>query len=511
MKPQPSIFLLSALAVAGGLLHGCEGGISQIAPGESIDNTLIAAYVDPKTPAPGAFDGDRLPILDGDPQDREWNAAQPLYVYVSGDKGNGGPGSYVELRALWSDDGKFTGGSNQVYLLVRYGDQTFDIFPDYWRYAREGALGLIPSPIPQGEGAQACDSVIVDGDNWFIENPGAQEDQICVMFEQEPASDDRGTYAELGCQVACHAGGGSNFGAVPQGKLDAWVWRAMRTNAVKSTNFPDFTQIDDASGRPNSAYTARYDPPTSWPAYSDDIYLDADGLHFDAGNPTYPFYSRTQGRAWTKNYFQAAGQDRPIPLLITEAIKKPERPGGSGSGTSEPVEPNNDALPSSLYLWGPKATRLGECDIVPTSRPGYDPVNPPRWSEKLTRGETDVMPGYALWIPSGSLADVRAKGSFKTNAQKRFPVWAVEFQRAFNTGFADDVQFDVTREYLFTVALFDKSSQLHSGSGPLKLKFQPGIFSAPARVATPKAEAGVVPPGSTPTGGLATAGKGGRS
>ena len=73
------------------------------------------------------------------------------------------------------------------------------------------------------------------------------------------------------------------------------------------------------------------------------------------------------------------------------------------------------------------------------------------------------------------------------------------------------------------MAIFDKSSKLHSGSGPLKLKFQPGIFAAPGRLSDRKADAGVAPVvapvrkisagagGSVPVAATADAGKGGRS
>jgi hypothetical protein len=150
MKPQPSIFLLSALAVAGGLLHGCEGGISQIAPGESIDNTLIAAYVDPKTPAPGAFDGDRLPILDGDPQDRSGMRPAALRLCL-GDKGNGGPGSYVELRASGPMTASSPGQQPDLPVVQATGSD-FRHFSRLLALRAEGALGLIPSPIRRAKG-----------------------------------------------------------------------------------------------------------------------------------------------------------------------------------------------------------------------------------------------------------------------------------------------------------------------------------------------------------------------
>jgi hypothetical protein len=93
------------------------------------------------------------------------------------------------------------------------------------------------------------------------------------------------------------------------------------------------------------------------------------------------------------------------------------------------------------------------------------------------------MPGYLLWIPNGSAADVRAKGDHVTNAQKRFSTWVVEFRRPMVTGHPDDVDFDPLKEYNFALAIFDNSSRIHSGSGPLKLRFQRSKYAVQAPTA----------------------------
>src|SRR5512140_1237264 len=312
MKPQPSVMILSAVATAGALLLGCEGGIKQLEPGVNGETELVAAYVDPIDPTPAGTcsksrpdggDCDKLPIVDGDAQDKEWNAAQPLFVYVSGDQAMGGPGFYVELRAIWSDEGRSYNPStpdpllkNHLYMMVRYADETYDIYPDYWVYARPGQLGLVPSPIPQ---SGICDSVVVEGRNWFRENPGGQEDQVSLMWEVQPSSDALGTYAERGCQIACHSG---QFGAVPNGKLDVWTWRAGRTNAQESTLYPDLNNVDE-EGVPSSSYP-RVDPVTNWPAYMEDMWADAAGLHHDAASrfyPEHPLQNGYTGQLYTLN------------------------------------------------------------------------------------------------------------------------------------------------------------------------------------------------------------------
>ena len=72
-------------------------------------------------------DGDLLPVIDGDAQDKEWEVARPLYVYISADRAVGGRGYYVEFRSVWSDESRFTGAVNHVYFLVRWSDDTSDI------------------------------------------------------------------------------------------------------------------------------------------------------------------------------------------------------------------------------------------------------------------------------------------------------------------------------------------------------------------------------------------------
>lgn len=486
MKPQPSICVLVAVVAAGALLLGCEGGIEQLAPDSASSTELIAAYVDPITPTPGSQrardggDADKLPLLDGDPQDDEWSVALPLYVYLSGDQANGGRNFYVEVRALWSDDSRWADGTNHLYLLVRYNDETMDILPDYWRYARRGPFGVDCSPIPYCPGDACCDSIIIEGANWFQENIPAAEDQLALMWEITPASDALGSYGEHGCQVACHGG---HMDGPTDGRFDLWVWRAGRTNAQESTIYPDTARInytgDYPDGRPESFYPLT-DPSTAWPGYMEDMSLDAAGTHRDAADPNFVYrkYGYT-GLLYTKNETAQSRDGRLIPRWITE---KMETTGRAGTGIEEEVVPPNGGLPGLLYLWGPTAQTFGPCDVIATSQTSS---TDPHWSQHPPAGGCDGMPGYLLWIPNGGAADVRAKGAWVTNSTKRFPVCSVEIRRPMITRHADDIVIDPTKEYTFTVAAFDGSSTIHSGSRPIRLKFQPSPWatsSSPGRV-----------------------------
>jgi len=62
---------------------------------------------------------------------------------------------------------------------------------------------------------------------------------------------------------------------------------------------------------------------------------------------------------------------------------------------------------------------------------------------------TPIMQGYELRTPTGSRADVRAKGQWQ-NKQ-----WTIEFARALQTGNPDDVQFIPGNQYRFGVSRYE--------------------------------------------------------
>ena len=95
-----------------------------------------------------------------------------------------------------------------------------------------------------------------------------------------------------------------------------------------------------------------------------------------------------------------------------------------------------------------------------------------------TAYEGDLVDAFPAGVPEGSRADVHAKGAWKGGLQ------TVEFSRALNTGYDDDLQFDPAAEksYLFGVSIFslygealDTSTPNLYGMGrisaPLRLKF----------------------------------------
>jgi hypothetical protein len=61
----------------------------------------------------------------------------------------------------------------------------------------------------------------------------------------------------------------------------------------------------------------------------------------------------------------------------------------------------------------------------------------------------NMLPRFINQQPSGSLADIKAKGAWQGGW------WVIEFKRALNTGYGDDVQFDINKEYIFGVSRFE--------------------------------------------------------
>ena len=79
----------------------------------------------------------------------------------------------------------------------------------------------------------------------------------------------------------------------------------------------------------------------------------------------------------------------------------------------------------------------------------------------------DVMLQYQPQKPSGSAADVEAKGEWADGK------WTVEFKRKLNTGHKDDTVFVPGKPLSFAVAVYDKNEKGdHDISKPILLKIQ---------------------------------------
>lgn len=67
--------------------------------------------------------------------------------------------------------------------------------------------------------------------------------------------------------------------------------------------------------------------------------------------------------------------------------------------------------------------------------------------------ERVTVPQYSSRLPSGSRADVRAKGRWKNG------FWTIEFSRLLDTGHKDDLPFSPDRTYLFGISRFEVSGR----------------------------------------------------
>ena len=74
-----------------------------------------------------------------------------------------------------------------------------------------------------------------------------------------------------------------------------------------------------------------------------------------------------------------------------------------------------------------------------------------------------VLRRFENQAPSGSRADIRAKGRWKNG------LWTVEFSRRLDTGHYDDIKFDAGRVYLFGVARYEVAGRKpdHNTTQPL--------------------------------------------
>lgn len=75
------------------------------------------------------------------------------------------------------------------------------------------------------------------------------------------------------------------------------------------------------------------------------------------------------------------------------------------------------------------------------------------------------VPQYLHGTPTGSAADVQAKGAWADGK------WTLELARKLNTGHADDTEFDTSRTYKFAVGVHNDTGDMDKASGVIELSF----------------------------------------
>lgn len=75
------------------------------------------------------------------------------------------------------------------------------------------------------------------------------------------------------------------------------------------------------------------------------------------------------------------------------------------------------------------------------------------------------VPQYLAGTPTGSAADVRAKGTWADGK------WTLEFARKLDTGNPDDTRFDIARAYKFAVGVHNDTGDMDKATGVIELSF----------------------------------------
>jgi len=405
-------------------------------PGDVESNVLVVGYVSDAEFAQNPIE------LDGEALAREWGGAldpeRPiLQVRVSREDGAGDPGDplYVSIKAVYTQ--------THLYMLFQWADDDPNVFKD--------ALEYIGEDLRFGSG---CYPPLATDASW--RRLPEDEDRLSVVFEMEPSGDDLGSFAEQGCQTACHVGSNPTFGGIDRGRLDVWQWLSTRTNPPRD--------LFERTENPNF-------PLRGYPGYLEDYVIDAQvGLAPDPGSPS-----------WRLN--TAEGTRHPIFVYkVNDDI-----PFGSEGCRNEFQADclKNNGL-DEFYLFRDNVTNVyaefSECDtlneaVLPQGR------EPRRWKPAIPEipGDIgDLVTGYWYTYARGSRADVKGKGAWSDDEFR----WTLEIGRRLDTGNpADDVIFagEPGEEIPFAIAIFDNSGAVHRGSVAQVLRFGPKTSSATAR------------------------------
>jgi hypothetical protein len=351
---------------------------------------------------PGSIATERRFLVDGLATDPEWGTAPYYYVSMSPEQGTGG-GTFTTALKVVTD-------SVRIYFLVQWPDLSDnDLGP---RLIFDSDQPISGNCDPQLE---TCVWRLTDED----------EDRIAFMFDMGDARDSRGTFAELGCQVACHG----NMHPI-WGEVDIWHWRAARTNPLQ---FPLIAGVRVG--------------------FADDEHADGDGRAPDTGTP---FFS---------DNFEMIdcgdGTSGPRPLKVADALDADGQPSTRDNDFLQPCSFISQRAGLGYNLCSTRnPCRLFEQEEVEVWVEGDD------MSAFLLERPGQVL-GSSVNIPRESRHDVEARGRWE------FGVWTLEMSRPLATGRDDDVRFDIEpgSTTTFSMAIMNNAGDTHSGSPVIHLRF----------------------------------------
>jgi len=386
---------------------------------------------------------------------------------MTGTNGTGGNPFFLELRAVWTDEGeKFSSGFNRIFFLVRYEDSQIDRLPDQLAYATRDPLTgeLKPSPIPTNTEPGQADSVVINPANWTRLNQDGTEDAVMLLIaEVDPEASSE--LVNLNKSVIGHVGNVIEpTSGLPMSNVDLWIWRAGRTNLQP---VPQYTKWDFFENEKDAVPTAEYPGFDGTAGFAEDGWIGpSNNLMPDVGPAPYV-------RNW--------GGNNPPP--VPERLAKCEE---AGRG-DEQQQIQNGGLPKDIVCWDAESKVMNEYQTEACQRPSGG-----IWSKGLAPGEFDYVQGWRIRVPfivskpeEVSARDVRARGAYGTTQEKGYPVETVEFMRALDTGNPDDLRIAIDKDpqsptygrppnrYRMVIAVFDGSNRIASGSTEIFLQFQP--------------------------------------
>lgn len=340
------------------------------------------------------------PVVDG-VVDGLWNNAPELTVALGETYDVHDPASIKDCAGCHSYDSDVTVTLKAVYTADRI--YMLAIWPD-----------------PTASFTRGGSWSFADG-SWQKPNSAQSEDRVALYW---PISETTGNpWNTGGCMAKCHMyyptsddPHVSEHGIVDDswleaGRADMWHSKAARGGALISAAGSGLT-IDPATHEVTGGTF-------SMTGYVDDKYVDqwsADngedgGRYGDAGSSAYS-HNRIGDKSRPK-YIEKAPEDYADAMVLTQAeIDAGECAGDPDAGVSD--------------------------EEAATYWPAYVALDA-------------VVPERILRTPKGSRADI-AFGAVWENG-----FWTAELARDLNTGNEDDVQFDISQEYLFGVAAFENS------------------------------------------------------
>jgi mono/diheme cytochrome c family protein len=343
--------------------------------------------------------------------------------------------------------------NTNIYILAEWYDSTVNTSQSSWLYGGDYD-NLKPS-----ESSTA----------WTSQR---NSDKLALAFEIANASSPSGNFSNVGCQACCHVNGGNTVMTPTSGTVDIWNWNLATSSPLgymhdmvsSSSGFVNDAGTSLAT-RNNSGVTDRSGPAYEWDGTDQTITIGGKSVLLDPAfyllNKTPMIGNASNGRS----VFSSQG---------CGTCHGDVGEGGSGGGPINTMTENKksrtafkaamDNVPDMSDYWG-TLSATDQDDVV-----------------TYLRGLSGV-PGYYLnSSASGSTTDINAVANVtptqlsnamfvSTNHHTKYQVLIT---RKLKTNNADDIQFDLTanKVYTFGVALMDNDGKNHIGSAKEVLTFK---------------------------------------